>query len=190
MIPGCQETGLDSRLVIKQEQMGCLTMLMLKNLKKVYLEMGYYRNNKIQINLDYENYLLENKINNLTIDVINKINKIFKINFIKNFPDKFILRKFCQAITDEQNYFLDNNGLMVLIKKPFTYSTQCLVTAGANVCERLKNIFPEIPWPQIFLKFNEVKNKLRNFYPHLDDLLFLKELMNLPDEDLRIGSLC
>lgn len=58
-----------------------------------------------------------------------------------------------------------------------------IIDEGAEICKRLKNIYPEKTWMGIAAVFTEFKKKARIYYPGFDDLKLIRELMKYSDQD-------
>lgn len=59
-----------------------------------------------------------------------------------------------------------------------------LIDEGAQICKSLKRIKPDLNWWQIAGVFTELKKKARKFYPGMDDVKLILELLKYTDHDL------
>lgn len=59
-----------------------------------------------------------------------------------------------------------------------------LIVEGAEICKRLKSIYPEKTWMAIAGLFTQLKNKARPFYPDMSDLKLIRELYKYSDQDM------
>jgi hypothetical protein len=58
-----------------------------------------------------------------------------------------------------------------------------VIDEGAEICKRLKDIYPEKTWMGISSVFTEFKKKARIYHPGLDDLKLIRELMKYSRQD-------
>jgi len=59
-----------------------------------------------------------------------------------------------------------------------------LIVEGAEICKRLKNIYPEKTWMAVAGLFTQLKNKARPYYPGMTDINLIRELMKYGDQDM------
>jgi hypothetical protein len=59
-----------------------------------------------------------------------------------------------------------------------------IIDEGAEICKRLKNIYPDKTWMGVASLFTELKKKARIFHPGLDDLKLIRELIKYSDQDV------
>lgn len=59
-----------------------------------------------------------------------------------------------------------------------------IIDEGAEICKRLKNIYPEKTWMQIATLFTLIKKNARIYYPGFDDLKLIRELMKYSHQDV------
>lgn len=59
-----------------------------------------------------------------------------------------------------------------------------LIVEGAEICKRLKKIYPEKTWMAIAGVFTQLKNKARPFYPGMTDINLIRELFKYSDQDM------
>lgn len=59
-----------------------------------------------------------------------------------------------------------------------------VIDEGAEICKRLKNIYPDKTWMGIAGLFTELKKKARIYHPGLDDIKLIRELMKYSHQDV------
>jgi hypothetical protein len=59
-----------------------------------------------------------------------------------------------------------------------------IIDEGAEICKRLKKIYPNKSWMAIASVFTELKKKARAYHPGLDDIKIIRELMKYSDQDV------
>lgn len=59
-----------------------------------------------------------------------------------------------------------------------------VIDEGAEICKRLKNIYPDKTWMGIASLFTELKKKARIYHPGLDDIKLIRELMKYSNQDV------
>lgn len=59
-----------------------------------------------------------------------------------------------------------------------------IIDEGAEICKRLKKIYPDKSWMAISGVFTKLKQKARVYHPGLDDLKLIRELLKYSDQDV------
>lgn len=63
-------------------------------------------------------------------------------------------------------------------------SVEFLITEGANVCKKLKEIYPTLSWWQIADKFTELKKNTKIYYKGINKLDHIIELSKYRHQDV------
>jgi len=61
---------------------------------------------------------------------------------------------------------------------------KAIIDEGAEICKKLKKIYPEKTWMAISGVFTQLKQKARVYHPGLDDLKLIRELMKYSHQDV------
>ena len=59
-----------------------------------------------------------------------------------------------------------------------------VIDEGAEICKKLKEIYPDKTWMGIAGLFTELKKKARIYHPGLDDIKIIRELMKYSRQDV------
>jgi hypothetical protein len=59
-----------------------------------------------------------------------------------------------------------------------------VIDEGAEICKKLKEIYPDKTWMGIASLFTELKKKARIYHPGLDDIKLIRELMKYSPQDV------
>jgi hypothetical protein len=59
-----------------------------------------------------------------------------------------------------------------------------VIDEGAEICKKLKEIYPDKTWMGIAGLFTDLKKKARIYHPGLDDIKLIRELMKYSRQDM------
>lgn len=59
-----------------------------------------------------------------------------------------------------------------------------VIDEGAEICKKLKEIYPEKTWMGISGLFTDLKKKARIYHPGLDDIKLIRDLMKYSRQDV------
>jgi hypothetical protein len=102
-------------------------------------------------------------------------------------PDVAEFKKLCMAYKGSSRTPWVEEVLKFEKPKVQHYNNQqinTLIVEGAEICKRLKKIYPEKTWMTIASVFTQLKNKARPFYPGMTDINLIRELYKYSDQDM------
>jgi hypothetical protein len=102
-------------------------------------------------------------------------------------PDVAEFRKLCMSYKGSSRTPWAEEVLKFEKPKVEPYNNQqvnTLIVEGAEICKRLKNIYPEKTWMAVAGLFTQLKNKARPYYPGMTDINLIRELMKYGDQDM------
>lgn len=102
-------------------------------------------------------------------------------------PDVAEFKKLCMSYKGSSKTPWAEEVLKFKKPKDEPYNNQqinTLIIEGAEICKRLKSIYPEKTWMAIAGVFTQIKNKARPFYPDMSDINLIRELYKYSDQDM------
>lgn len=102
-------------------------------------------------------------------------------------PDVAEFKKLCLSYKGSTNLPWAADVLKFEKPKRETYSNgqvKTLIDEGAEICNRLKKIYPDQSWMKIAKNFTKLKQVARKYHEGLDDLKLVRALLSYKDQDL------
>lgn len=64
------------------------------------------------------------------------------------------------------------------------YQVSEIIGLGAEICGRIKKIYPATPWREMDRTFSYLKSHAKKFYPGISDIDLLLKIRSFSDEDI------
>lgn len=104
------------------------------------------------------------------------------VNESKYPPTLNEFKQICENLKKRETF--DNPSNYQNIKAKNDTPIGRIINEGANICSKLKEIYPEKSWFQVAVVFTRLKTKLRPMHTGMEEVGFLSELSKYSKEDL------
>lgn len=97
-------------------------------------------------------------------------------------PEIAEFKQLCVSLNVKPNkYWVDS---MMKIDNVPNSKVKVFIDEGAEICKRLKSLYPDKSWMKIGNIFGSLKNKAKVFYPDLNEINLIREISKYTDEDI------